>query len=89
MLRKQLRFNHVVISDSLGAASVASVKPGDRAIRFLQAGGDIMLQTDDSVIRDMQLAILAKMRTNAGFKNTVYTAVKRVLAAKEANHLLP
>lgn len=89
MLRDDLHFTGVVISDSLGAASASTVSPGNRAIRFLQAGGDLMLQTDDSVIREMQLAILAKMHSNAGFKNLVYAAVKRVLAAKASNHLLP
>lgn len=46
MLRGDLRFDGVVISDDLGAtAAVASIPPGTRAIDFLDAGGDMIIAT--------------------------------------------
>lgn len=47
MLRGDLGFTGVVISDDLGvAASVASVAPADRALRFFAAGGDLLINAD-------------------------------------------
>src|SRR5882757_237486 len=84
LLRQKLGFSGVVISDSLAAASAATISPSNRALRFLGAGGDIMLQTDDSTISAMETSVLHKMATDKGFRNKVYTSVKRVLAAKHA-----
>lgn len=84
-----IHYNGVVISDSLGAASASTISPGDQAIRFLVAGGDLMLQTNDGVIPQMQSAVLAQMSHDPGFKALVYASVKRVLTAKEGNGLLP
>lgn len=88
VLRGQLGYSGVVISDSLGAASASTVSPSDRAIRFLAAGGDIMLQTDDTVITQMETSVLHKMATDAGFRNEVYASVKRVLTYKHSAGLL-
>lgn len=84
LLRHQLHYSGVVISDSLAAASAETVSPSNRAIRFLSAGGDIMLQTDDSVIPQMETSVLHRMATNATFRNQVYASVMRVLTAKHA-----
>lgn len=89
LLRKKLGYHGVVISDSLGAASASNFPPGYQAIRFLNAGGDMILQTNDSAITQMQHSILVKMSQSPTFRNTVYAAVKRVLAAKQADGLLP
>lgn len=89
LLRNKLGYHGVVISDSLGAASASNYPPGYQAIRFLNAGGDMLLQTNDSAITQMQHAILVKMSQSPTFRNTVYAAVKRVLAAKQADGLLP
>jgi beta-N-acetylhexosaminidase len=89
LLRQQLGYSGVVISDSLAAASASTVSPANRAIRFLTAGGDIMLQTDDSLIPQMEQAVTHRMATNTAFRNTVYAAVMRVLSAKSSAGLLP
>ena len=47
MLRGDLGFTGVAISDDLGAAeSVSGVSPGDRAVRFFAAGGDLLINAD-------------------------------------------
>ncbi len=47
MLRGDLGFRQVVISDDLGSArQVAHWSSGDRAVRFLGAGGDLVLTVD-------------------------------------------
>ena len=44
MVRGDLGFDGVVIADDLGAAAeVASVPAGRRAVRFVAAGGDIVI----------------------------------------------
>lgn len=88
VLRGKLGYSGVVISDSLAAASAATSSPGERATRFLAAGGDIMLQTDDSVITAMENSVLHKMGTSKTFRNQVYASVKRVLTYKHSAGLL-
>ena len=41
MIRKDLGFGGVVISDDLAAAAFADVDPDERALRFFRAGGDL------------------------------------------------
>jgi len=89
LLRGKLGYTGVVISDSLGAAAAANVTPANQAIRFIAAGGDMMLQTNNSVIVAMQSAVLSKMAHDAHFTELVYAAVKRALTAKQASGLLP
>ena len=49
MLRGDLGFHGVIVSDDLGnARQVASVPVPDRALRFLAAGGDLVLTLDNS-----------------------------------------
>jgi hypothetical protein len=48
-----------------------------------------MLQTDDTVVTQMETSVLHKMASSTAFRNTVYASVKRVLTAKNAAGLLP
>jgi beta-N-acetylhexosaminidase len=88
LLRQKLGFSGVVISDSLNAAAVNNISPANRALRFVRAGGDIMLLTDNSLIPTMQQAILSEMNASSSFRSTVYAAVRRVLQAKQTDGLL-
>ena len=89
ILRNTLHFTGVVISDDLGAAKQVSGYPvGDRAWRFVAAGGDMVLTVDAQQAGVLSSAILARMRASAGFTQQVYAAVRRVLAAKQARGLL-
>jgi beta-N-acetylhexosaminidase len=89
LLRTEEGFQGVVISDDLGAAAaVQAVAPGDRAIRFIEAGGDIVLTVRESDVVPMTGAIRSRMHSDQGFRSHVYTSVKRVLRAKQAARML-
>jgi beta-N-acetylhexosaminidase len=88
LLRGKLGFTGVVISDDVGgAAQVAAVPVGERAVRFVEAGGDIVLTVDPGQIPTMRAALLAQMR-HAAFSRLVDAAVLRVLIAKARAGLL-
>lgn len=54
LLREQLGFEGVAISDDLGAAaSVGGVTPGQRAVRFFAAGGDLLINADPALMDEM------------------------------------
>jgi beta-N-acetylhexosaminidase len=89
MLRGDLGFHGVVMSDSLSAAAVSSIIPGSRAIRFLTQGGDmIVLGPLDQAIT-MAQAIAARAAVNSWFRARVNNAALHVLRAKQAAGLLP
>lgn len=89
LLRKQLGFNGVVISDDLGAArQVRGYSVGDRAVDFVAAGGDLVLTVDASQAGTMTAALLAKAASDPAFKAKVDAAALRVLEAKQARGLL-
>jgi beta-glucosidase-like glycosyl hydrolase len=89
VLRGDLRFAGLVISDDLGRASqVQAWTPGDRAENFLSSGGDVVLTVEPSDIPQMTAAVLARIRDDAAFAGLVNAAVLRVLTAKHARHLL-
>jgi beta-N-acetylhexosaminidase len=90
LLRGGLGFGGVIMSDDLGeAAAVQSVTPGDRAIRFLAAGGDLITSQTLAPAEQMASAVLARAEASASFRATVNAAAQRVLAAKQTAGLLP
>ena len=89
MLRGDLGFDGVVISDDLAnAQQVARFSPGARAVRFIRAGGDLVLSVDPAPVPEMYAAVLRRARTNARFQDLVDAAALRVLRAKQARGLL-
>ncbi len=86
VLRQQLGFTGVVISDDLSAAkAVGRWKPGTRAVKFIQAGGDLILvSARPSDTKAMVDAVVAKARTSPAFAAQVDAAARRVLAAKQS-----
>lgn len=83
LLREQLGYDGVVISDDVGAAkSVAAVSPGQRATRFIAAGGDVVLTAKPSTVPAMHDAITARMKADPGFAAEVEAAVTRVVILK-------
>ena len=90
LLRQQLNFGGVIVSDDLGAAAaVAGLSPAARGIDFLTAGGDLITSQSLPAAIAMYQAILGRANHDAAFRETVTSAVDRVLAAKQAAHLLP
>lgn len=89
VLRGDLGFTGVVISDDLGAAAqVSGYGVGQRAVEFIQAGGDIVLTVDVSQATEMAEALSAKARSDSSFKSKVDAAALLVLEAKQAHGLL-
>jgi len=89
MLRRDLGFTGVVVSDDLARArQVARIPPGRRAVRFLAAGGDLVLSVDPAPVPQMYAAVLARARAHDGFRALVDAAALRVLRAKQARGLL-
>jgi beta-N-acetylhexosaminidase len=89
VLRGDLGFDGVIMSDSLTAAAVASIPSGRRAIDFLVAGGDLVVVRSTKVAVAMVTAVLARTRSDVGFAARVDNAILRVLEAKQVESLLP
>jgi beta-N-acetylhexosaminidase len=83
ILRNQDHFAGVIVADDLGAAvAVASIPPGDRAVDFIAAGGDLVTVKTANLIAPMVTAVSARMAADAAFADQVRTAVTRVLQLK-------
>jgi beta-N-acetylhexosaminidase len=90
MLRADLGFRGVVVSDDLGAAvAVADVPPADRAIEFIQAGGDMIVSKTAEPAGAMAGALVARAASDPAFRRRVDRAALLVLEAKQASGLLP
>lgn len=77
-------YTGVVISDDLGAAaSVRKIPAGQRAVRFVQAGGDVVIDADPSLAPAMTKALLAKAAKDPAFAARVTESAARVLALKQ------
>ncbi|HEX4829806.1 MAG TPA: glycoside hydrolase family 3 N-terminal domain-containing protein [Trebonia sp.] len=90
LLRQEMGFTGVVVSDDLGeAAQVASIPAGQRAVDFIDAGGDLVTSQDLGPAETMAATVLADASASAAFRSKVASAVMTVLAAKAAQGLLP
>jgi len=89
VLRGDLGWQGVVISDTLSAKSVAAWTPGQRAIGFIAAGGDIALFTDFGDAQSAIADVTSTAASDPAFAAQVDAAVTRVLLAKQAAGLLP
>ena len=89
LLRGDLGFRGVVMSDSLTAAAVAAMPPGQAALDFLLAGGDLIVARSATATVAMVAAVEARAATDASFAARVDEAVLRILEAKQSAGLLP
>ena len=89
MLRVDLGYRGLVISDALGAAAVASIPPATRALDFVGAGGDMIVVNQLVPAVQMAQALASAAAQGPGFRDRVNDAVLRVLRTKEAMGLLP
>jgi beta-N-acetylhexosaminidase len=89
LLRERLGFTGLVMSDDLGAAdAVSGVPVGDRAVRFIRAGGDMALTVRPSDAAPMTAALMAQAQASPEFRRQVATAAGRVLRSKYRAGLL-
>jgi beta-N-acetylhexosaminidase len=90
LLRDKIGFRGMIVSDDLGRAEqVAAVAPGQRAVRFLAAGGDIVLTADPATLSPMIDAVLSAATNDPGLAARVTDAQRRILEAKSHLGLLP
>lgn len=89
LLRGSLGWQGVVVTDDVGAAvSVSGIPYADRATRFVDAGGDIVLTATLSSVAPMAQGLLARYAADPAFAAKVEASVSRVLAQKQALGLL-
>ncbi len=79
LLRKELGFNGLIITDALGGMS-AVAKYNKSALMASQAGSDLILMPDN-VEYSVQL-ILDAMLKDLSYRHQVYDSVKRIIRAK-------
>ncbi len=89
LLRQKLGFTGLVLSDDLGAAVAAKSLPvGDRAVRFLTAGGDVVLTVRTADAAPMSAALVTAAGKDPQFAARLADAAGHVLAAKARAGLL-
>ena len=86
MLRTQMGFSGVVITDDVSAAvQVQEVGAGDRAVRAIRAGCDLVLASaDPTVVADMIKALIATAQSDPAFAARVDESATRVLNLKKS-----
>lgn len=89
LLRDRLGWDGVVITDDVNAAALAGIPAGERAVRFISAGGDIVLNGNPKASREMLEAIDAEIARDPQFAQQAEDSVQRVLALKDELGLLP
>ena len=89
LLRGELGFTGLVITDDIGAAkAVAAVPVPERATRLLAAGGDVVLTADASLTGELVDAIEAWAEESEEQARRVEESAGRMLALKEQLGLL-
>ena len=83
MVRGDLGWRGVVITDDVGsAAEVKSVPVGERATRFVAAGGDIVINAESGLTATMVSALVTKAQQDKSFAAKLTSSVRRVLTLK-------
>lgn len=83
MLRGDLGFTGVVISDDLAAVAMRDLAPGTRMLRFLRAGGDLAIVGDPSIAAAMADAVVAQARDDPKLAASIERSTVRVLRLKD------
>ncbi|HEU4810661.1 MAG TPA: glycoside hydrolase family 3 N-terminal domain-containing protein [Nocardioides sp.] len=89
LLRRDLGFRGVVVSDDLAhARQVSRWSHAARAVKFIRAGGDLVLTVDPGPLPAMYHGVLSRARSDESFRTKVDQAALRVLRLKQRQHLL-
>lgn len=90
ILRRELGFRGVVVTDSIEARAVLERSSVARAaVRSVAAGADVVLSTGPGSYRDVYDALLARARASRSFRGRLRSAAARVLALKRRMGLRP
>lgn len=83
-LLREWGYDQVVISDDLGVAkAVQKVSAGQRAVRFVAAGGDLVINADPRLTGAMATALAEQAHSDEAFAARIDQAATRVLALKQ------
>ncbi len=89
LLRDRLGFEGVAVTDDIGAAkAVAAVPVPERATRFLDAGGDVLLTADPTITGQLVDAIQEWASRGPEQEQRVRESAARMLTLKERRGLL-
>lgn len=89
ILRERMGFDGVVMTDDVGnAKQLAAWTPAQRATKFIDAGGDMVLTARTDTLPQMVSAVRSRAASDATFRAKVDAASLRVLRAKEAAGML-
>ncbi|MFP5416113.1 MAG: glycoside hydrolase family 3 N-terminal domain-containing protein [Actinomycetes bacterium] len=83
ILRDELAFPGVIVSDDLGVAeAVADVPARDRAVRFVRAGGDLAISVDVAAATAMVDGLVAAAQADPALAQRVQASARRVVELK-------
>lgn len=88
MLREDMGFKGVIVSDDLSAVAVQEMPAGQRATKFLRAGGNMITVTKPRDARAMATTLVDTAKSSASFRKLVDESARRVLEAKDSAGLL-
>lgn len=89
LLQEQLGFRGLVMTDDIGAAAALRGVPlGSRAIRFINAGGQLVLSVRTSDAGPLSRALVTRAQADAVFRQRVSAAAVRVVQSKVAAGLI-
>lgn len=87
ILRNQLGFDGVVISDSMAMGAISDYyNQDDAAVQFISAGGDMILMTPD--LDTSYNGILTAVQNGSLTEDRINQSVKRILVAKQKAGLI-
>lgn len=83
ILRDELGYNGVVIADDLGAAgAVAEIPAAERGVRFIEAGGDVVINADPGLMAEMVDATIERAEGDPEFEEQITASAGRVIELK-------
>lgn len=89
LLQQQLGFRGVVVTDDIGAAAALRALPlAQRAFRFIDAGGHLVLSVRPGDAGPLHRALLGRAQTDEAFRVRVNLAATRVVQSKVAAGLI-
>jgi beta-N-acetylhexosaminidase len=87
MIRGDLDFTGVIISDDLAASAMRDVSAGSRVARFVAAGGDLAIIGDPATAEVAADAVVVRARQNPAFAKLVAASATRVAELKQRHGL--
>ena len=87
MIRGDLQFSGVIISDDLAAQAMHDLSPANRLLRFIDAGGDVAIIGDPRIAQTAASALIDEAREDPSLSKLVAASAVRVLKLKDRRGL--